>query len=170
MNAGIHMRLMQAADIEAVLDIQRHCYDEAKQESADAFLAKLAASPGSCFVAMLSGKPMAYLVAIPALADAPPPLHSEICELPSTPDALYLHDLAVHPRARGMGLAPALIQAYLAQLVETGLRFGSLTAVNDSMNFWQRHGFEPVDMVAALAHDLTCYGAGARYMRLDRGR
>jgi len=57
------VQTMRAEDIAAVLKIQSCCYDETKLESEGSFLAKLNASPASCFIALMAESPVGYLVA-----------------------------------------------------------------------------------------------------------
>jgi len=166
----VRLQALRPQDIDAVLDIQSRCYDAAKLESAQSFLAKLRASPTSCFMAWMDDLPAGYLVAMPADAMAPPALHSETCELPAAADGLYLHDLAVHPRARRRGVAEVLIDAYFQARQQLDLRFACLTAVNGSAAFWERHGFRTAAAEDALSVRLASYGEGACYMRQDFGR
>ena len=58
-------------------------------------------------MARLEGQSVGYLVAIPVKAGQPPPLNASTCPVPRDADALYLHDLAVHPDARGAGVGEA---------------------------------------------------------------
>ncbi|MDP3249085.1 MAG: GNAT family N-acetyltransferase [Polaromonas sp.] len=155
---------MRAEDIAWVLEIQSCCYDETKLESAQSFLAKLSASPTSCFVALVSDGLAGYLVAIPAEAGSPPPLNSPTYSVPPTPDALYLHDLAVHPAARGASVAVALIEAYFQALKQLKAQFACLTAVNGSTSFWERHGFRVAVPTGSAAGHMETYGEEAQYM------
>lgn len=70
------IRAMRPEDLASVLEIQSCCYEEAKQESGPSFLAKLEASPETCYLALVAGEPAGYLVAVPAEADHPPPRSS----------------------------------------------------------------------------------------------
>ncbi|XHS77215.1 GNAT family N-acetyltransferase [Burkholderiaceae bacterium UC74_6] len=152
-----------------MIDIQACCYDAAKLESAQSFLAKVQASPASCFMAWIDDRPAGYLVAMPADAQEPPPLHGETYAVPAGANSLYLHDLSVHPGARGKGVAEALVRAFFQARLQLDLRFACLTAVNGSSGFWAPHGFRPVAETDALASCLAGYGDGARYMRQEQG-
>jgi len=158
---------MQAEDVASVLDIQSYCYDESKLESHQSFLAKLVASPDTCFLALTDGCAAGYLVAVPAEAGCPPPLNSPNCAVPPTANALYLHDLAVRPAARGTGTAAALVEAYFQALGQSQLQLACLTAVNASASFWERHGFRATAPVGADSAHLATYGEGARYMSMQ---
>lgn len=156
---------MQADDISAVLDIQSRCYDESKWESAQSFLSKLDSASASCFMALAADRPVGYLVAVPAEVGSPPPLNSPTYAVPPAPNALYLHDLAVHPEARGEGVAVVLIEAYFMSLRRLNLQHGCLTAVNGSSGFWARYGFRATPL-GDVAAGMATYGAGAQYMRV----
>jgi ribosomal protein S18 acetylase RimI-like enzyme len=160
------IRKMKAADLAAVLSIQSCCYDESKLESGQSFRAKLEVSPATCFIALVAETPAGYLVAVPAEAGNPPLLNCSNYSIPSSANALYLHDLAVHPEARGIGIADALIDAYFQTLKQSKFQIACLTAVNNSSKFWERYGFRvyPID---ARAEKISTYGTGAQYMSMQ---
>jgi GNAT superfamily N-acetyltransferase len=158
------VRTMRQEDLAAVLDIQSCCHDETKLESNDSFLAKLEASPATCFIALIGETPVGYLVAVPAEGGNPPPLNSPTYSMPPTANALYLHDLAVHSAAQGAGVAVALIEAYFGAVRRSNLPFACLTAVNDSGAFWARYGFRPASLTGPGSMDT--YGTGAQHMSM----
>ncbi|GBG16011.1 GNAT family acetyltransferase [Novimethylophilus kurashikiensis] len=160
------VRAMQAEDMAIVLDIQSCCYDETKLESRQSFLAKLEASPTTCFIALVAGNPAGYLVAVPDKAGSPPPLHSLNYSVPPDANALYLHDLAVHPEARGAGVGVALIEAYFQAIKQSKAQFACLTSVNDSSFFWERYGFQRAALANSDSGDIATYGKGAQYMSM----
>lgn len=166
------VRLMRGVDLPVVLDIQALCYDETKLESHRTFLAKLEASPATCFMAQVAEASVGYLVAVPAEVNSPPPLHGEDYHVPPNADALYLHDLAVHPEVRGSGIAAVLIEAYFQAVRQQGFRLACLTAVNGAGQFWERYGFRAAagsgadGMASDMASDMASYGAGAEYMSM----
>ena len=169
MENTVVIRAMGAEDLAAVLEIQSCCYDAAKLESRESFLAKLEASPATCFIAAVAEAPVGYLVAVPAEEGSPPPLNDPIYAVPRTANALYLHDLALHPTARGTGAAAALVAAYFDALEQSKACFGCLTAVNQSRGFWERHGFRSASVADLGAGRMDTYGEGAQYMRVRVG-
>ncbi|KAB2963364.1 GNAT family N-acetyltransferase [Zoogloea sp.] len=154
-------------DLPAIMDIQARCYSAIVPETQASMGAKLAASPGTCFVAEHQGKIHAYLLALPWHFASPPGLDAPECRLPATPDTLYLHDLAVAPEARGSRTAGALVHAFLGALAALRLPRASLIAIQSSSTWWARHGFEPVAVDADLAARLASYGQDACYMALS---
>lgn len=160
------IRPMQAADLPEVLHIQAACFTELQPESQASLAAKLQAAPAHCWVAAHqgSGGLAAYLFALPWRAEAPPLLDAADCVLPARADCLYLHDLSVHPIARGSGLAQALVQRFLQNLEASGLDRACLIAVQNSASFWGRWGFAPRPVSAQLRHKLASYGPDAHYL------
>ena len=83
--------------------------------------------------------------------------------LPERCDALYIHDIALLPAARGRALAGAAVALLAAAARRRGLAAMTLTAVYGAEAVWARHGFSIVD-APALRAKLAAYGANARYM------
>ena len=164
MQNRITVRAMQEDDLPTVLAIQSCCYDATKLESYQSFSVKRKAAPTTCFMALVAGRRAGYLVAVPSVAGSPPPLNSPDFALPSHADALYLHDLAVAPAARGTGVAVALIEAYFQAAKLAKVQRACLMAVNGSGAFWQRYGFEPMAHLGSHAESMATYGDGAQYM------
>jgi GNAT superfamily N-acetyltransferase len=81
----------------------------------------------------------AYLFCHPWTIDEPAPLHRPPAALPERPTCLYVHDLAVHPRYRGRGIADQLVDE--AMTIAAGMSLPlAVVAVNCSEKFWERHG------------------------------
>jgi ribosomal protein S18 acetylase RimI-like enzyme len=167
--SGVAVRVMRIHDLPSVLAIQAICYTQIEPESRLSFESKLAASPDSCFIAELDGRVVGYLMALPWELAGPPALHLESCRLPPAPDCLYLHDLAVEPAARAAGTGRALVEAFFVHLRSTDLVCASLVAIQDSIAYWQRHGFSPVPPTIALRTKLASYGDNVHYMVFGGG-
>lgn len=152
------MEPMAEADLDAVLAVQAACYPPAMQEAAHVVRARLNASPDTVLVARDAHGVCAYLFAYPSRLGKVTPLSGDF-SVPETPDTLYLHDLAVAPRAAGRGVARRLVDAMLARA--GGLRHSALVSVQDSRRFWESLGY------AAAAGDpaaLATYPDDALYM------
>ncbi|MGI8432934.1 MAG: GNAT family N-acetyltransferase [Chthoniobacterales bacterium] len=109
------------------------------------------------------GMTAGYLIAYPSLADDPPSLNILLDALPADPAVMYLHDLALHPDARGAGRAAEIIEHLVEITRAAGLPAIALVAVNHAAAFWERHEFE-VRETPALRRKLASYGPDARYM------
>lgn len=159
----LFIRAMQATDLPVVLDIQARCYGGGLPESGGSLGAKLRAAPGSCFVAVHEDAVRGYLFSLPWQLGSLPSHDAPICALPVEPDCFYLHDLAVHPDARGSGAASALVARFLA--CAQALDHACLVAVQDSSGYWMRHGFSVVTAAALRPASLASYGDQAIYMQ-----
>lgn len=160
----IEIRQMRADDLPAVLEIQAACYTELVPESMQSLRAKLCACPLTCFVALLHGRTVGYLIALRWQFSSPPELNADTCTLPSSPDCLYLHDLAVSPEARNAGAGDALVGSFLENLMKSDLQRASLVAVQNSARYWERFGFRVVPPSASLKDKLSTYGKSVEYM------
>jgi predicted N-acetyltransferase YhbS len=158
---------MAEADIPLILEVQAACYPELIAESGESLRAKLRASPTTCLVAYLGGYVAGYLISLPWERAKPPVRDARTCRLPPAPNCLYLHDLAVTPRARSSGAGRALVDTFLAQMSVLGFRRACLIAVQGSAPYWARYGFQVVEPSGPLEAKLSTYGESAVYMELD---
>ena len=160
---GLDWRPMRADDLDAVVDVARLSFPNHPEDRA-CFQNRLALYPRGCFVLAAEDAPAkGYLIAYPWRADAAPALNCLIEGLPVDAEVLYLHDLALHPEARGGGVTGTIVERLAGQAVEDGWPAIALVAVNDAAGFWARHGFEIRD-TPDMAGKLAGYGADARYM------
>ncbi len=165
---GLHWRPMRPEDIDAVVEVARLSFPDHFEDRA-CFENRLALYPRGCFVLAGVGAEdgaepaRGYLIAYPWRADAAPALNTVIEGLPAQAEVLYLHDLALDPRARGGGRTGAVIERLAEQAAEDGWPALALVAVNAASGFWARHGFEPRDP-PGMAQKLASYGEDARYM------
>lgn len=164
---GVALQAMTPADLDAVLALQQRCYGVDFLERREAFAAKLAATEGldCCWMAQGAGGPLAYAVSLPVCEATFPALDSPHCERPAQPTLLYLHDMAVAPEARSLGLAARLLARLVERAQALGLARLGLVAVQGSVPYWQRQGFaEPARLPAALAAKLASFGPEARFL------
>jgi ribosomal protein S18 acetylase RimI-like enzyme len=159
------IRQMLATDLDSVMSIQAACYSGDIPESRTSLLAKFEASPETCLIAQREDQVLAYLFAMPWLSVAPPSLNANTCHLPFNPDCLYLHDLSVSPHLRGTGAGAALVRMFFELQQQAGLPSACLVAVQNSVPFWRRFGFEVTQGDAVLLEKLASYGADARFMQ-----
>ncbi|MCC2957465.1 GNAT family N-acetyltransferase [Massilia sp. IC2-477] len=153
------IRAMRAADLDAVLAVQAACYPPAMQEAAAVVLARVSAAGDTCIVAEDDRGVCAYLFAYPSTLGMVTPLGAEFAPAADA-DTLYLHDLAVAPRAHGRGLARRLVEHLLARA--QGLSASALVSVQDTAGFWTTLGYRPAN--SACADALASYPGEARYM------
>ncbi|GGP19086.1 GNAT family N-acetyltransferase [Silvimonas iriomotensis] len=148
-------------DLPAIDLIQRLCYQPVFHEPVETFAARLRLSPGSSWVAEAGGQVLGYFFTHPWTGEAPPPLGKTLEHLPQHQDTHFLHDLAVHPHARGRGVAPRLIEAALHWGKQRGLKFTRLVAVAGAAPFWRKWGFKPVAAAPAYGDDAALMALSA---------
>lgn len=163
MKNSLTIRLFTPADIPDVMEIQSACYPAGLLEDAVHLLAKQQYSPASCWVACCDGQVSAYLLTHPWAGDTPPALNAPLPAAPSAGQHHYLHDLAVHPRARGLRLAQQLIDTARQWGRQAGYSQLRLVAVAGAKEFWLKQGFNPV---SPLSPDikLARYGPDTHYL------
>jgi GNAT superfamily N-acetyltransferase len=151
-------RAMTGEDLPAVAALEVLCHAPLPPEGEVLFAERLALFPEGCLV-VSDGEGLAgYAVAHPARRGHPPHLGQALGTLPSRADCLHLHDLALHPRARGRGLVSALVARLVPLARVAGLPLLSLVAVHGTAPLWARQGFAPA---GATLHG---YGGEAVYM------
>ena len=153
---------MSTADIDAVHDVSRIVHPTLPEDRS-VFANRLDLYSRGMRVLDVDGAVSGYCVAHPWRRDAPLPLDRLIERLPNAPDTYYLHDLALLPRARGLGFARPVIEHIRAEASASGLPEISLIAVGGSAPFWERLGFREA---TAKAGKLAGYGEDARFLSL----
>ena len=155
-------RPMTVADLDAVVGIAAIGFPD-HFESRDCFGNRLALNPSGCRVLVGEAGVRGYLVAYPWRADSAPTLNTLIEAIPADAAVMYLHDLALHPEARGRGLSRPVVERLAAEAKAAGWPALALVAVNEAAPFWEGHGFEVADP-PGVAAKLASYGSDARYM------
>jgi N-acetylglutamate synthase-like GNAT family acetyltransferase len=54
---------------------------------------------------------------------------------------MYIHDVAVHPDARGLGVADLLLENLQLVASDTSISERRLVSVQGSRGFWEKRGF-----------------------------
>ncbi|WP_374326274.1 GNAT family N-acetyltransferase [Azonexus sp.] len=159
-----HLRPAQAADLPAILAVQRQCYLPSMNEDGATWAGRLAAAADFVWVGEVAGKVGAYLATYPSHLGKVTPLGGAFA-LAADADCLYLHDLAVAPAAAGRGLGARLVAGALAAARQHGWRHAALVCVQDAYAFWQGQGFSaPATLAPAAQAALASYPGPARYM------
>ena len=166
-------RPMREADLAAVEALGNRIH-AALPEGAEIYAERRALFADGAWVAEHRGRLAGYALFHPWRSATPPPLDTLLGRLPEDADVLYLHDVAVDPLRRSLGLAGAMIASLPARARALGLPAIELVAVLGTANFWRGHGFAALDQAAAgpalaqgLAKALAKYGDGALLMRRE---
>jgi ribosomal protein S18 acetylase RimI-like enzyme len=157
-------RPLTSAEVPAVCAIADQVHLSYPEDD-DVFAERQRLYPAGCAMLEYDGAPMGYAVTHPWHYGQPPALNVMLGALPDQPSTYYIHDIATLPETRGSGAGSAIVKAVLAHARETGLGNVSLVAVNSSVPFWSRFGFDVVSD-PALDAKLRSYDDAARFMVL----
>lgn len=158
------LRAMLPTDLDAVLAVQAACYPPSMREAAAVVLGRMRAAAASCAVAEDEKGVCGYLFAYPSRLGRLTSLGADFRPAPDA-DTLYLHDLAVAPRAHGFKLGRKLVVHLLAQARAQGLTWSALVSVQDSAAFWAALGYAHAEPACAAGRAaLASYPGAARHM------
>ena len=159
------VRQLTARDFDTVDRIQRSAYSPDFLEDLAVFADKFARYPDGCWVAEVDGQVVGYLFSHPGHFSAPPGLNKLLEDQAGPPDCYFIHDVAVHPAQRGIGVAQLLVAAAFAHAAARGFPGIALVAVQNSRGFWERRGFRLVsEAMPAVGAVRRSYGSQAHYM------
>ncbi len=132
-------------------------------ERPETFREKLRLSPSTCLVACDGANVRGYAIAYPWRMNAMPPLDEFFGALPADASVLFIHDVALLPSARGLGLVENLLEMLSRAGRRLGLEQFTLAAVYGSEEVWFRYGFRRAPMSKEMEAQASSYGS-AVYM------
>ncbi|QEI04468.1 GNAT family N-acetyltransferase [Pigmentiphaga aceris] len=164
---AVQWRPMSLHDLPAVHAVA-HAVHPSYFEGLEVFAERLLLHPAGCQVLVQTGpqnvsEVIGYVLSHPWRYGEPPALNSLVDALPEFPDTFYVHDLALLPTARGTGAAAIVVSHLREHAKSCGWSRMSLVAVNESVSFWRRQGFEVV-RVPGLDTRLASYDPTACFM------
>ena len=154
------------SDLEQINDIADAIHVDLP-ERPEVVSEKLRLFPEGCFVLVSCGEVVGYGIAHPWLLESIPPLDTFLNSLPGAPDCLYVHDVAILPKARGHQSSGVLINLPDGVACKHSLGALALVSVYDTYPLWERLGFQILS-TPRLDEKLQSYGSTARYMRKIR--
>jgi ribosomal protein S18 acetylase RimI-like enzyme len=163
--ATLHWREMTAADLPAVQALADAIHPEFPEDAA-VFADRLALHPAGCFILVGNGGTSGYALSHPWLDRQPPKLNAILGQLAAPATTYYIHDLALLPAARKSGAAAAIVEMLAKHASALRLQNMTLVAVNNSVHFWRRQGFDTV-VDPDLDRRLRSYDAQACFMRRE---
>lgn len=163
----IPMQAHHLSVVDEIAQVVHPNYPERPEVMAD----RLMVFPQGCFVAVTGDDQaptmIGYTLVHPGVLLRPPALDSLLDVIPQGANCLYLHDVALLPASRGLGLGKSLVEILKKVAREWGWSTIALTAVNGSVPYWLANGFHCVDPDEALAKKLASYDDDAAYMVLS---
>lgn len=164
------LRPLTHADLSAAVEIQNAVYLPLYRESAPILGSRITTAPTCCWGAFEDDNLAAYILSHPWPAGSPPAIGETLTAGPRG-DNWFIHDLAISPKARGLGLGRALVARGARSARELGLIRADLIAVQGAANFWGRFGFAPPEhMPPGVAAKVAAYGPDAHYLTIDLDR
>ena len=135
---------IQECNWDEILHIQEEAYREIGSEELSVLKDKREHSPSTCLVSISKAKEVqGYLLAHPWSGKEPPKLFKALPKI-SEPDCLYLHDMAISSKFRGVGLGTKLIEHLFSIVKSQQVNKVMLVAVQGSCGFWANNGFNVV--------------------------
>ena len=143
-------RSMLISDLSRVNDIANHIHADFF-EAPEVFEEKLTLYPQGCFV-FETDQVEGYAFTHPWVLMKPPKLNSFLTTIEGA-DSYYIHDVVLLPTVRGQHNVEKLFE-----LLNNTFDTMSLISVNQSTNYWNKFGFEKVEL------DVSNYSDDATYM------
>lgn len=138
-------------------------------ESDQVFAERVKIFPEGCLalVDTESGELCGYVISHPIRRREPPALNSLLGEIASDADQFYIHDLAILPEVRGLGLAQECMNKLFA--IAKRYRTTGLVSVYGTAPFWARFGFASENIDESVKKKLLDYGDDATYLERKNG-
>ncbi|HEV7292722.1 MAG TPA: GNAT family N-acetyltransferase [Devosia sp.] len=159
---ALHWRSLTTLDLPAVEAIAGSVHPSFPEDIAVLAERQRLYPDGARFLE-LNGQPAGYVLSHPWTLGDLPALNSRLGHIPVGADTYYIHDLALLPVARGTGAATQIVGALIEHGKKRLFASVSLVAVNGSLPFWRKHGFEEIES-AGLTSKLASYEPTARLM------
>lgn len=156
------MRETDIPAVSAIADVAHGRFTERPE----VFAERLALYPAGCFLLERDGAALGYLVTHPWHRRSPVPLDVFIGSIPEDSDGYYLHDLALLPETRGLGVGRQAVELVLRHAANSGFGEVSLVAVNGADTYWAAQGFARTDDEAVI-RKLESYGDGTFFMERE---
>jgi GNAT superfamily N-acetyltransferase len=160
--APAHWRPMRAEDLPAIKQISDEVHRTYSEDEAT-YAERLKLYPAGCFTLEQGGTVIGYVASHPWHRGQSPALNELLGAIPTDGAEYYLHDIALLPAARGLGLGEAALKRVVDHAREHGFQTITLVAVNGAETYWSSRGFN----LCEGAESGASYGAGTYRMRLD---
>jgi N-acetylglutamate synthase-like GNAT family acetyltransferase len=163
--SSLQWRAMTPDDLSAVKALADVIHPDYPEDGA-VFADRLALHAAGCFTLQRDGAAIGYVVSHPWHFKQPPELNALLRHPAAPATTYYIHDLALLPAARNSGAAAAIVAALATHARALELPNMTLVAVNNSVHFWRRQGFDVV-VDPLLDRHLQSYDTQACFMSRD---
>ena len=150
------IRKMNIADLPAIDEIQLAAFGEGFIEPMSKFEQIFNQYDKAAYVAMLNGEIIGYMLAYPSKSEQSD-YDTRKCQVRGDEPCLYIHDMCLHPKVHGKGIAKQLLLTMSDLAVDEGFEQMIGIAVQDSIPFWQKTGF-------TMLYPQTYNGEPGQYM------
>lgn len=161
-SGALNWRAATKADLPEIDRIAKIIHPDLP-ERIETFAEKIALSPSTCLVACDGKNVRGYAIGYPWSFNDLPKLDTLLGASPADASILFIHDVALLPSARGLGLVEELLKLLSAAGRALKLKEFALAAVYGSEEAWFRYGFRRSPMCEKLMAQASGYGS-AVYM------
>ncbi|MDP9096187.1 MAG: GNAT family N-acetyltransferase [Pseudomonadota bacterium] len=161
-HTGTLWRVAAPSDVERISAIEKEVHTLAP-ERLEVFHEKIVLFGDGCRVLIEGDEIVGYGIAYPWLLNDVPALDTLLGSIPSAPECLFIHDVAMLPNMRGKGAGGAFVRHASILARTLGLTRLALVSVYDTHHLWARCGFA-VQPAPGPSDKLAPYGSTARYM------
>lgn len=164
----IDVRPLRHDDLAAALALQAEVYPAFLVEDAAAFASRIEVAHSYCLAATRDDALIGYLLAHGWPGCSPPPVGMVLAR-DTASEVLYLHDLAIDPAARSLGVGRKLVARAFELAAADGLRRAELVAVEGAAPYWAALGFARAPLGPPLDRKVAAYGRTAQWMERPIG-
>lgn len=154
---GLRWRAATEADVSEIDRIAKIIHPDLP-ERPETFAEKIALSSSTNFVVCDGKNVRGYAIAYPWRMEDIPKLDALFDHLPVDASVLFVHDVALLPSARSLGLVEELLKLLSAAGRELDLGHMTLAAVYGSEEAWFRYGFRRAPMNEKMKAQAAGYG------------
>ena len=156
----IKTRQIVQEDLDAIMEIQEASYSKEYQEGRETFEKMFEGYPEGFKIVLVDDEIAGYVFYHPAFEDKLQDLNETTLEITGNENCMYLHDMAIHPKFRKLGLTRKLFECFDKATKEKGFRKQALVAVQGSSGFWEKYGF-------VVTKDVVYGGLPSHYMKRE---
>lgn len=143
-------------EVDKILRIQRNCYKSEYIEGREIFERMIDVYPRGCIGVLVDTIFAGYIFFHPYFEGRPKPLNTML-RLNGKEDCMYLHDLAIDRKYRGRGLSKILMDEFNQETQKKGFKVQCLVSVQDSLGFWEKHGFKLDKIIKDYGYENAYY-------------